>query len=79
MLIFLQVVDINVEELIKATSGYSGAEVNALCHEAAMSALEECLSATTVEKRHFDAALQLIAPRTPPSLLKIYEDYLKKH
>ncbi|XP_050299634.1 ribosome biogenesis protein SPATA5 isoform X2 [Anthonomus grandis grandis] len=67
---------VNLEELVTKTKNYSGAEVNAVCHEAAMMALEEDLQSTQVEARHFAKALQLITPRTPNSLLKIYEDYM---
>lgn len=60
------------------TERYSGAEVNAVCHEAAMMALEESLEAKFVEKRHFVKALKLIIPRTPVGLIDLYQDYLNK-
>lgn len=69
--------DVNTEDLVICTVGYSGAEVNAVCHEAAMMALEESLEIRHVEGRHFEKALKLITPRTPPSLIKLYEDYLQ--
>lgn len=65
------------EDLINVTEGYSGAEVNAVCHEAAMAALEENLEIQHIEYRHFQKALKLITPRTPPSLIVLYEDYFK--
>ncbi|XP_017776347.1 PREDICTED: spermatogenesis-associated protein 5 [Nicrophorus vespilloides] len=71
-------VDIDIDGLVAKTVGYSGAEVNAVCHEAAMMALEEDLSADKVMTHHFDAALDLITPRTPQSLLDIYDEYNKK-
>lgn len=43
-----------------------------------MKSLEESIDAKSVEKKHFAAALKLITPRTPASLLKIYEEYLSK-
>lgn len=66
-----------MEDLVRNTECYSGAEVNAVCHEAAMMALEEDLEIQHVESRHFEKALKLITPRTPPSLIKLYEDYLQ--
>lgn len=51
--------------------------MNAVCHEAAMMALEEDLNCETISKNHFVKALTVITPRTPPSLVKIYEDYIK--
>lgn len=66
-----------MEYLVNETEGYSGAEVNAVCHEAAMAALEESLEIQHVEFRHFQKALELITPRTPPSLITLYEEYFK--
>uniref|UniRef100_A0A1Y1MJJ3 AAA+ ATPase domain-containing protein n=1 Tax=Photinus pyralis TaxID=7054 RepID=A0A1Y1MJJ3_PHOPY len=73
----MPVVDVDYEALVSLTEGYSGAEVNAVCHEAAMNALEESLDAQSVEMRHFVRALQLVTPRTPVALLTIYKNYLK--
>jgi AAA family ATPase len=53
-------------------------QVLAVCHEAALKALEENLSATDVTHCHFMSALQMVTPRTPSSLLQLYETYLKQ-
>lgn len=63
--------------LVSATDGYSGAEINAVCHEAAMKALEEDLNAQNVTQAHFVEALKLITPRTPSSSLQMYCEYSK--
>ncbi|KAJ8976502.1 hypothetical protein NQ317_018446 [Molorchus minor] len=73
----MPVLDVSINDLVGETAGYSGAEVNAVCHEAAMMALEESLDAQQVESRHFEKALKLITPRTPPTLIRLYEDYLQ--
>ncbi|KYN40579.1 Spermatogenesis-associated protein 5 [Trachymyrmex septentrionalis] len=70
--------EVNIVELVSRTKDYTGAEIQALCHEAAMKALEEDINATLVTKEHFDAAFGAITPRTPDSLIKIYEDYINK-
>ncbi|XP_011162129.1 ATPase family protein 2 homolog [Solenopsis invicta] len=70
--------DVNIEDLVCLTEGYTGAEIQAICHEAAMKALEKNIDATIVTKEHFIAAFTVIAPRTPVSLIKIYEDYMNK-
>lgn len=67
----------SVDDLVGQMNGYSGAEVNAVCHEAAMAALEEDLQAECVESKHFLKALKLITPRTPATLIQIYEEYNK--
>ncbi|XP_046738767.1 ATPase family protein 2 homolog [Diprion similis] len=71
--------DVDINDLVYLTEGYSGAEVQAICHEAAMKALEENLNATVITKEHFKAALSMVTPRTPASLIKLYEDYLIKN
>ena len=70
--------DVNVIDLVELTEGYSGAEIQAICHEAAMKALEEDLDAATITKEHFKAALAIITPRTPPSLINLYSNYMNK-
>ncbi|XP_012283785.1 spermatogenesis-associated protein 5 [Orussus abietinus] len=67
--------DVNVQDLVELTEGYSGAEVQAICHEAAMKALEENLEATIVGKEHFKAALSIVTPRTSGSLIRMYKNY----
>ncbi|KAI5729219.1 hypothetical protein M8J76_000292 [Diaphorina citri] len=59
--------DVCVEELIVA-----------VCDEAALSALENNLEAAYVSHQDFLTALQLVKPRTPPQLIKLYENYIKK-
>lgn len=72
-------VAVDVSFLVDSTDGYSGAEINAVCHEAAMKALEEDLAAQHVTQAHFVEALKLVTPRTPLSLLQMYNDYLNNH
>lgn len=67
--------NVNVETLVMETKGYSGAEVNAICHEAAMMALQEDINASCITMKHFEEALKLITPRTSSSLLEIYKNY----
>lgn len=70
--------DVRIQDLVDLTEGYSGAEIQAICHEAAMKALEEDLNATAITKEHFKAALSIITPRTPASLINLYNDYVNK-
>ncbi|GLG92575.1 Spermatogenesis-associated protein 5 [Gryllus bimaculatus] len=68
--------DVDIDELARCTEGYSGAELVAVCHEAALAALEQDLEAVAVNKDNFNAALNIVTPRTQPSLLQLYERYL---
>ena len=58
-----------------STAGYSGAELAALCREAALSSLEESVGASEVAARHFDLALAVVRPRTSREMLRYFEDY----
>ncbi|XP_043527623.1 ATPase family protein 2 homolog isoform X1 [Frieseomelitta varia] len=70
--------DVQIQDLVDLTEGYSGAEIQAICHEAAMKALEENLNANIITKEHFKAALAIITPRTPASLINLYNEYINK-
>lgn len=67
--------DINSHHLACRTEGFSGAELQALCHEAALQALEKDLDCPAVTMEHFTQVLKDFKPRTPDSLLKVYEEF----
>lgn len=64
-----------LERLAGLTEGFSGAEIAAVCQEAGLTALEEDLNCEKVKLEHFTKALQKIKPRTPASLIELYETY----
>lgn len=70
--------DVILDDLAELTEGYSGAEIQAICHEAGMRALEEDLNAAQVTPEHFRKGLALVIPRINQDLLKIYDDYIRK-
>ncbi|XP_032148252.1 ATPase family protein 2 homolog isoform X3 [Sapajus apella] len=70
--------DVDLNELILQTDSYSGAEIVAVCREAALLALEEDIQANFIMKRHFTQALSIVTPRIPESLRRFYEDYQEK-
>ncbi|XP_038214420.1 ATPase family protein 2 homolog [Zerene cesonia] len=69
--------DVNSHNLATRTEGFSGAEIQALCHEAALQALERDLECSAVCMEHFENILSKrdFKPRTPQSLLDIYEQF----
>lgn len=67
--------DVNPHVLAINTEGFSGAELQALCQEAALRALEKDLQCQAVSMGHFDHVLNDFKPRTPESLLKVYEEF----
>jgi CDC48 subfamily AAA family ATPase len=73
---------VTVEELAKRAEGFSGADIEALCREAAMNAIREALienkEAATVEARHFEKALQEVKPSVSDDEAKSYEKGFKR-
>ncbi|XP_026732894.1 ATPase family protein 2 homolog [Trichoplusia ni] len=67
--------DVDHYSLATRTEGFSGAELQALCHEAALSALEKDLDCPEVTMEHFEHVLKDFTPRTPESLLKVYQEF----
>ncbi|MBI4360472.1 CDC48 family AAA ATPase [Candidatus Micrarchaeota archaeon] len=53
---------VDVRHLAKVTDGFSGADVEGLCREAAMVALRENVNAKVVEPKHFEKALSTLSP-----------------
>lgn len=71
--------DVKIDSLVELTEGYSGAEIQAVCQEAALYALEKSLKAEQVDIADFEFALKTVKPRTSGKLLQVYEDYLQNH
>ena len=67
--------DICLDTLAESTGGYSGAEVVALCQEAATQALSESVDCSTISQCDFAKALEIVVPRTPPEMIEFFERY----
>ncbi|XP_077984116.1 ATPase family gene 2 protein homolog A-like [Glandiceps talaboti] len=70
--------DVNLDELVCKTEKYSGAEVVAVCHEAALSAMQEDIRCEWIMQRHFDQALKAVTPRINDELIAEYEHFEEK-
>ena len=72
----------NLDELIKLTEGYVGADIESLCREAAMSALRRDVEAKSVTRKDFDLALtrvkSSVSGETAKRYKKIEEYYIKQ-
>jgi len=65
--------DVDLEKLAKATEGYSGADIEAVCREAALNALRENMEAKQVTRKHFDEALRKTRASIEPRMLEYYK------
>lgn len=65
--------DINIKELAKKTQGYAGADLEAVCREAAMIALREDIKNKTVSNLHFQKALEAVRPSVPKEVEEAYK------
>ena len=70
--------DVSLEELAKETEHYSGADIKALCREAAMAAIREDIHSKEVTKRHFELALKKVKPSLSEEMIKKYEEMYEK-
>ncbi|XP_053921065.1 ribosome biogenesis protein SPATA5 isoform X2 [Cuculus canorus] len=70
--------EVCLAELIQHTEKYSGAEITAVCREAALLALQEDIDAKVIMGRHFRSALTVVTPRIPDSLIQFYADYQQR-
>jgi len=64
--------DVNLEELALKTEGYTGADIEAVCREAAMEAIREGVRPVKVSARHFEKALKAVPPSVSQEDLKYY-------
>ncbi|MFQ5762927.1 MAG: CDC48 family AAA ATPase [Candidatus Bathyarchaeia archaeon] len=67
--------DVDIDELAATTKGYSGADIQAVCREAGMSALRRNMAAKEVTKADFHEALAHVGPSLTPDLEKFYETF----
>lgn len=70
--------DIDIQNLAETTERYSGAEISAVCHEAALFAMQEDINIDKIQQRHFQKSLKVVQPRITNSLLEFYKNYEQK-
>jgi transitional endoplasmic reticulum ATPase len=70
--------DIDLDELARKTQGYSGADVEAICREAAIEALREDINSTEVSLRDFNKAMERVGPSITPEDDAWYQKFSKR-
>ena len=64
--------------LAKRAEGYAGADIEAVCREAAIYALREDINAKSIGAEHFEKALEKIPPSITPDIEKAYDE-MRQH
>jgi AAA family ATPase, CDC48 subfamily len=65
--------EVDLRKLAAMTEGYSGADLESLCREAALAALRRDTNAKYVSWADFQEALKIVRPSITPAMLKEYE------
>lgn len=58
--------DVDLKKLAKNTEGYVGADIEAICREAAMLALREDIEAKEIPYKYFKQAIDKVKPGNNP-------------
>jgi transitional endoplasmic reticulum ATPase len=77
--------DVDLDGLVKNTGGYVGADIEALCREAALTVIRETLAGRgnldkkKVMQKHFKGAMKKIRPSITEKVIESYEGFLKRY
>ncbi|MBW2985911.1 CDC48 family AAA ATPase [Candidatus Woesearchaeota archaeon] len=63
---------VTIKELAAVTEGYVGADIEAICREAAIIALREDIKSKEINKKHFEEALQKVRPSVTKEIDQTY-------
>lgn len=66
--------NVNITTLAERTEGYVGADIEAICREAAIHALRENIKAEDIKMNNFNAALTMVRPSVTKDIEKDYEE-----
>ncbi len=66
---------VDLDHIVARTEGFVGADLEALCREAAMGAMREDRGTDKVEMRHFEAALKVVRASCPREVMKWYDNF----
>ncbi len=69
--------EVDLAELASKTKSYSGADIDAVCREAAMNALRQDINSKEVALADFQKALEKIGPTISPDMEAWYKSFMK--
>ncbi len=70
--------DVDIKQLATQADSYSGADIEALCREAAMNAMRKNMETAEVTRKDFIDALKEVKPSVNEEMNAFYENVLKK-
>jgi transitional endoplasmic reticulum ATPase len=70
--------DVNLNQLATQTKYYSGADIEALCREAAMHSLRRDITSQNVTMKDFQEALKEMGPSITPDMEKWYKSFMQQ-
>jgi transitional endoplasmic reticulum ATPase len=70
--------EVSLSQLVAATKNYSGADIEALCREAAMHALRRDVNAKEVSMANFQEAMKRVVPSVTPDMEKWYKSFMQQ-
>ena len=70
--------DVDIAKMAKDTEGFSGADIEALCREAGMTAMRRDMKAKDIGKKDFDAAMKLVMPSVSNDMNQFYQSVVRK-
>ncbi|NHJ88070.1 MAG: CDC48 family AAA ATPase [Asgard group archaeon] len=65
--------EVDLKEIAKRIEGYTGADIESLCREAAMLSLREDMNSDIVDIKHFEDAIKKVHASITPDMMKYYE------
>jgi transitional endoplasmic reticulum ATPase len=70
--------DVDLQEIAEKARGYSGADVEALCREAAMNALRDSIDSKEVSRKDFDKAMETVKPSINEKMEEYYAQFSER-
>lgn len=71
--------DVDINQLVEATEGLTGAQIVGLCREAGMISLRENVDAQNIHMTHLNEALSIIIPSITFDALEFYRNFSRTH